>query len=320
MVNAPEVMVGKSTEERTLELDILNIDPNYQRHGKGRRKLVDAHVEKIKREFDPKAVLFIIVNERQDGTFWVIDGAHRVFALIDLGYTHWECLVYRHLTYQEEATIFHKLNNKKSLTARLQFEARVIGGEPKAVDIVRICRQHGFDIKSNVKQLPSFIRSTVVLDKIYDAMGATVLSETMYILSKCWNRSERDQLDKVTSNVLGGMALFVQTYGASNTLGFTDFIKPDDVIKMMRSLKITDLISITDSIFTIEKPPTKKVAAAKGILMHVQSKSTRHIVDLINRKYKWGGLGGIRTITSTSPLNYPSNADVAYGMKSVFDD
>jgi hypothetical protein len=321
-----EEHIGVPTKH--VELDKLNIDPYYQRHGKGYRyrKLVDIHVDSIKREFDPRAAGLLVVNERTDGMLWVIDGANRLFAMLDLGYQYWEAIYYSHLTYEEEASIFHKGNNRKALTAGGKFTARVLGGDPSALKLVEIATSNGFTLNAKAKSdTVNNLRAVVVLDTMLEQFGEDVLSEALYILKNSWNSSELEKLQKLSRNVIGGLGIFVQAYGRSNRWGFSDCIPPDDLINMLKRLKVSALVQAAETIFVIEKPPSKNIATAKAILMHVSSKHVRTIVDVINKKHRWAGVGSITNLTRNhsrvaSPTLQQIRAKVASELTGVFDD
>ena len=313
---------------RHVELDKLNIDPYYQRHGAGvrYRKLVDSHVDSIKRGFDPRAAGLLVVNERTDGTIWIIDGANRLFAMLDLGYEKWECIYYSHLTYEEEASIFHKGNNRKALTAGGKFNARVLGGDASALTMVEIAKRHGFTLNTKAKSdTLDNLRAVVVLDKILEQFGEDVLDETLYVLKNSWNRNESEKLQKLSRNIVGGLALFIQAYGKSNRWGFSDCIPPEDLINMFKRLKVSSLVQAAESIHVIEKPPSKNVSTAKAILMHVSSRHVRTLVDLFNKKHRWAGVGSITNLTRgsvpiASPTLHRLQSKVAAELTGMFDD
>lgn len=64
---------------RPLYITSLKTDMSYQSPVK------ESQVKKIVKNFDPQKLHTIVVNKRNDGQFFVIDGQHRVEALKELG-------------------------------------------------------------------------------------------------------------------------------------------------------------------------------------------------------------------------------------------
>ncbi|MBO0378087.1 ParB/Srx family N-terminal domain-containing protein [Staphylococcus warneri] len=64
---------------RKLYITDLNTDMSYQSPVK------EAQVKKIVKHFDPQKLHTIVVNKRENGQFYIIDGQHRVQALKELG-------------------------------------------------------------------------------------------------------------------------------------------------------------------------------------------------------------------------------------------
>ena len=101
---------GKWSEMRTLPLNLLRIDTNYQ------RDLNLSRVRYIVNNFDPDLVGIPQVSYR-DGMFFVFDGQHTIKALgllkNDPAYPI-VCKVYYGLTGEEEAGLFHKFNTSRT--------------------------------------------------------------------------------------------------------------------------------------------------------------------------------------------------------------
>ena len=84
----------------------LNTDRTYQRPLRKTYK-------KIAAQFDPLLLSTITVSKRLDGTYWILDGQHRVAAAKELGIPTLDALIYSGLTLEEEAYIFSMQNHNK---------------------------------------------------------------------------------------------------------------------------------------------------------------------------------------------------------------
>ncbi len=67
---------------RKIKADDLNVDRGYQ------RAAGTSYINKIAREFDPALFGIITVAERDDGSYWILNGQHRVEAMRKMGNGH----------------------------------------------------------------------------------------------------------------------------------------------------------------------------------------------------------------------------------------
>lgn len=114
---------------------------------KVQREPVQAWVRKLKRRFDPGAIGAIYVSKRRDGTLAIIDGQHRVLALIELGRGDKpiHCIIYEGLTEAEEADSFLKFADHRSVQATDKFRIGVAAGREDCVAVDQIL--HEFDLR-----------------------------------------------------------------------------------------------------------------------------------------------------------------------------
>lgn len=125
-----------------LDLGLLTVDRTYQREigDKGA-----THINRIVAAFNWNCYQPVVVSERDDGTYAVIDGQHRLEAarrhpLID----SLPCYIIEAPDVAAQACIFVSLNtNRLSLTSQHRFWAAHAAGEASAVALVRICGQAG---------------------------------------------------------------------------------------------------------------------------------------------------------------------------------
>lgn len=184
-----------------IPLDLLNVDSRYQ------RVLEEKRVKEYVANFDANLLQALVVSERADGTYWVLDGFHRLEVMRLKGFENAQCQVLRTLTYEDEARVFHDLNKKrKAMNAWFAFRALVESKDREATAIVRTVEAAGFRIGQT--DSPRSIKAIATLQRIYKLGGADLLGATLTFLSDTW-AGEKD----ATGNVpLHGAAMFLKQY------------------------------------------------------------------------------------------------------------
>lgn len=127
--------------QEQLYLETLSVDPSVQRS-------VDPNwVKRELERFSPFALGSLVISARNDNTFKVVDGQHRVQLCREFGYAQpLECLVYRNLTLAEEALMFRVLNNRRKVPPIDLFKVSVVEGEKCAVDLDALLTKYGWHV------------------------------------------------------------------------------------------------------------------------------------------------------------------------------
>lgn len=197
------------TKKQFIALGLFNVDNSYQ------RRLQPGHVKKIVREFDPVYLGLPDVSEREDGTFWVMDGQNRLAAcrlFLGEGWEkqHVECLVYSGMSLEDEAEFFEKRNMTKQLTPWAKFKARLTAGEHIATEIVRIATEAGFTVAEN-----HGLRCVAALEWVYTGVrshnaadGPKNLARTLGVLAKAWGTQEPFP----NGDIVYGVGMFLERY------------------------------------------------------------------------------------------------------------
>jgi hypothetical protein len=151
------------------------------------------------------------VNQRPDGSYWVVDGQHRIDALRQkFGNMEW----WFYLTHvegpKEEAEIFAAVNDGHGRPKpAVLFQGRLTRREPTAVEIERIVMEEGMSLNLlNPKESEFEIASVSALDTIYKR-GPEALREVLRFVRQTWGGQE----DFASSAVLTGVAKFFEHYG-----------------------------------------------------------------------------------------------------------
>lgn len=199
------VLRRKPTQEDPSVLVIpvgeLNIDTAYQ------RDLDIARAEKYAREWDPYLLNELTVSERDDGTYWVIDGAHRLHAALKRGIVNLRCFVVRGLSPEDEAALFVKLNrNRKAVNAWDSFKAALAAKDRDALRIKATVEEAGYSITRSGG--PRAIKAVAGLQKINNLGGVELLRETLVVIGVAW---EGDP-DATENMPLVGIATFLHHY------------------------------------------------------------------------------------------------------------
>jgi hypothetical protein len=174
---------GRISETRWIRADTLRRDAEYN------RTIRPFRVDAIRRAFNADGLGLIYVSERKDGQCYIIDGQHRHQAVMDLGMGHCDvlCAVYRHLTQDEERTIFLLLNRERlPLSAQEAFAARAASGEGLAGSMKDLLAAHGIRLVQNRKPGVREIASVSVLEEIDQRFGEAMLDRVLAVFGTGW--------------------------------------------------------------------------------------------------------------------------------------
>lgn len=169
-----------------LDLALLAVDRRYQREI---GQAGNAHVNRILRGFNWNLYQPIVVSERADGTYAVIDGQHRLEAakkhpLIDA----LPCYIIDAPDLAAQAAIFAEVNSRRlALTSQQKFWAAHAGGDAVAVAVEKICADAGVRI---LRSPPSYdipacaVVAPFTLTKIFRRLGRPALAATVQLLAE----------------------------------------------------------------------------------------------------------------------------------------
>jgi hypothetical protein len=229
----------KSTIKR-IAPDILVIDPIVQRV----EGIDQVRVANIAAEFKQHMLGTFVISERKDGRLVVLDGMHRREVCMSVGHnTPVTCEVFTGLSIAEEAELFVGRNNARMPSAISKFHARVLMGEPAAMEITSILERHQWHI--SVDPLPGCLAAVVALESVYRSASNTlpngahpdVLDRVLEILTIAW---EWDT-DSVKGHMLSAVAQLVGRFASSiDTKKLVDEMqatRPDVLIGRAKTLR-----------------------------------------------------------------------------------
>lgn len=124
----------------------MHSDVRYQ------RAIEEAHVKRLRREWEDAKVGYLTGSRRADGKIWLLDGLQRWSAKcgndhdVNLDYV-WDVQVYEGLTLEEEAELFVTFNkHRKNVSAYYVHKAAVVQGLASALAIEQVVAELGLNI------------------------------------------------------------------------------------------------------------------------------------------------------------------------------
>lgn len=202
-----------------LRLNHLHLDDGpggYQRDLDPRG---ERHVARIVREFDPNLLMLLIVNRRVDGTYWVIDGSHRLRALRQLwrSQAKVDVWLYEGLSREQEAELFvSQQRDRRDVNAVNLAEADLASGKDDAIGAARVLRRHGLSLETEQTypryQDGAWINNVVAVPTIrnlYQSAGEEILDQVVATLDAVWGKTEPKAYG---APVLVGLTGFLNAY------------------------------------------------------------------------------------------------------------
>ena len=167
-----------------IRIDTLRVPPP----GKAQRPFRESKGNKFAAEFDINNFGFPVICQ-VEGTNWVVDGQHRVYAIQKCGYAKAtdliECEVYQGLTMTEMARMFLGRNDSTPVTAFERFGVAVTAGYPAERAITEIVESLG--LKIGYPGTEGNVYSVGALRRVYDRYGAKTLERVLRVLRDGYN-------------------------------------------------------------------------------------------------------------------------------------
>lgn len=182
------------------------------------REIDETRSKQIADNFDPDNIGIITVSRRDDGSYVIIDGQHRVHAIQQI--EGWEnqkvpCKVYEGLTKVQEADLFLDLNDYRQVSIIDKFLVRITAREPIALSINIIVNQAGFVISRYAKD--GAIVAVSAMERVYTGHrlkirghNPTALAWTLDAVANAWGRTKA----AVIAPVILGIGSFFLRYGS----------------------------------------------------------------------------------------------------------
>jgi len=169
------------------------------------RELNQARVDRLAVDFDLEQMGTPTVSIR-DGSYYVIDGQHRIEALRQIGFgdEQLQCWTYEGLTEVDEAEKFLKLNDYLAVLGIPKYHAAITAGRPMECDIDRTVRAAGLVVSKD--QLPGAIHAVGTLRRVYTRSDAATLARTLRLIRDAYGDPGLE------AAVIDGIGLLCQRY------------------------------------------------------------------------------------------------------------
>lgn len=172
------------------------------------RSLRPNRVREIAAKLDLDAIGVITASRRSDGRLVILDGQHRVQALIDAGMGDWPvtCRVHHGLGLAREAGLFRRLNNTSKTTAIEDLLKGITEGDEESVAIAKIADRNGLRIA--LQSGDGLVSCAAALRRVYRAQPAA-LGFALNVATSAWGTHS----DAVDGNIVTGLGMAYARYG-----------------------------------------------------------------------------------------------------------
>jgi hypothetical protein len=171
------------------QLNVDNTDTDgYQ------RETDPKHAQNIADNMWEPALGVLYVNQRPDGSYWVMEGGHRKMSILlwseDEHYPAL-CLVY-HLPQQEEARFFALMDGRKRLSGLATYDASLVSGDRVTCRLTEVLGEHGFAIapkgvRSAKKKALNHFLQPKVLKSILNEYGRDSFALALRLIKLAWS-------------------------------------------------------------------------------------------------------------------------------------
>lgn len=211
---------------RNLNVNELQTDMSYQSPVK------EVQVKRIVNNFDEASIDSIVVNRRDNGYYYIIDGQHRVQALKELGIGTVPAKVHEGLTVTEEAKLYKNINTRPTKSPNSMAKASLKQGDENAELILFSVLEAGLDIDyDNNNPTQNYITAYRSLERVYNKYGGRGLTETLVFIKDAFG-IERTFFQ---GYIIEGFAKFLATY-------YED-LKKDNLLKRLQQKGFDNLMA-----------------------------------------------------------------------------
>jgi hypothetical protein len=180
-----------------ISLSELFIDKRYQRP-------LTNFWKDVRDNFNPAMVGTLVVAERPNGKYAVIDGQTRMEAMQELKLPNAPCLVYLNLRREQEAKLFADLQTKRrGMRTYDRFRAQLVAKDPDARAIARVATDIGFSLSVNEDRYT--LKAIAALEKLY-RKGEEHLAQVLEIIRDAWGT---ENVEAVSADMIAGVSWFL---------------------------------------------------------------------------------------------------------------
>lgn len=196
--HARNVGLDPKAESEWVPVSLMFLDPAYQREPQPHR------VAKMAAAFNPDALGVVYVSARDDGTYAVIDGGHRVALMRFIGWDDQAipAYVYRGLSIEDEAELFAVMNrDRRQPTPYVLFRADVASNHPDATTLARVLSSLKIEATGG-KSATNRLKALATARRVQDIVGIAPLRKALRTLVRAWPTEP----DNLHGDVLEGLS------------------------------------------------------------------------------------------------------------------
>jgi hypothetical protein len=182
-------------------------------HPVAQRDILPSKQKRMIEELDLDAIgVFHAVQYEINGEFavWVIDGQHRLSALMAHGFGEWVVDVKVHLDVTDDArasALFLKLNDRSVVCPYDKFKNEVTAGDTVARGVRDLVVAHAVRVAKEPGD--GKVRCVMSMKRVYGFDGGVALGRTLDTVIAAWGRTETSMDGKI----IEGLGLLFKAYG-----------------------------------------------------------------------------------------------------------
>jgi hypothetical protein len=247
------------TENRKIAVEELNISDAYQ------RTIVQARVNRIAKNLDQDAFGSLTVGQRNDGSFWVVDGMQRLTAARKLGIAMVPCDVFQSEGQEHEARVFRLKNRERTnVSACALFKAQLTEGDEQSLAIASVVKSAGLKLALHDEgsRYP-YLKAVKALERSFTRVGPEGLASALSILIDAWPGED----GMLQGDMIEGMCWFIRKC--------PDFDRQRLVARLSKK-SVTSVVRAADA--------NLKLGRDRDSSSYGRSLATYDAIDLIYRK------------------------------------
>lgn len=247
------------TENRKIAVEELNISDAYQ------RTIVQARANRIAKNLDQDAFGSLTVGQRNDGSFWVVDGMQRLTAARKLGIAMVPCDVFQSEGQEHEARVFRLKNRERTnVSACALFKAQLTEGDEQSLAISSVVKSVGLKLALHDEgsRYP-YLKAVKALERSFTRVGPEGLASALSILIDAWPGED----GMLQGDMIEGMCWFIKKC--------PDFDRHRLVARLSKK-SVTSVVRAADA--------NLKLGRDRDSSSYGRSLATYDAIDLIYRK------------------------------------
>lgn len=250
---------GHKTKVVRLRADQLKVHPVAQ------RALVPANIKRIINTFNLDAIhTFAAVQYpiKGDNGPWIVDGQHRLHALMHHDFGEWMCDVKVFIDITDDAgasRLFLELNKRAVVRTYDAYTQELVAGDPVSVGVAALLRKH--HLKLGASKSDGNVVCIHALKKVFAIDGGQSLDGTLGIILNAWGSKSA----ATEGSVIEGLGLVISRYAT-----------------------VIDTATLTKKLAKFHGGPSGLIGAAGAFKQHRKTSVPRCIAEIVIDTYNAG--------------------------------